>query len=763
MPRKKSAVAKARDANGDPHPKDLNASKKAVLDLDSDSDVPANDPPSKTSKKRKAIEEPEEPAFKINEEYARRFEHNKKREELHRLEEKYGKSSASKRRKTDDSGEDSDADSLASSDDSSSSEDEDEIGDLVTNDLDAQIQATINAIRSKDPRVYDASSKFFDETAQGGAQNGAVSKEKTMTLKQYHQKNILEGYTGADEEQDADAPPRTYVEEQEYLKRTVVGEMHAAVEESDDENNFLIRKPKQIEASEEQETPAVALPENPDEDPERFLDAFLSTKAWVPKGAESNIPFESDDSEEEDVAEEFEQMYNMRFEDPNIDDRSKIITHARDIAKQKSLRREEKSRRKKARDDKKSRKEREVQEKAAEKNRLRNLRVEELEKKIKMVQQAGGLDDAADATSDKWKKFLDEAWEGDEGWEKKMGEVYNDSYYEKEDDLQTGDDGGKKSKKAKKPTWDDDIDINDLVPDFKEDESLSDNEDGGVPLEQTVEANPEPTTKKPAKKDKKRADRLLRAQIESYVNDKLPLSLPGSSKQNANTTFRYREVTPESFQLTTTDILFAGDKQLNTYAGLKKLASYRDDSKKVKDRKRYAKGKGFKLREWRKEVFGRTEVDWEEMNGGGKKGGERKDKKEKKRKEAVEGVEVVAESEQKKKKKRRRKGKGKAEAVQLLAGALTRGTPAASGPADVWSVNVRLAGAIRTTATSRRQDTRDGVTEYGVAKDDTLVNKDGFEFNDLSECDLLFIDQAEAFLLRKSATSRPETNAPVLP
>ncbi|KAJ6259204.1 hypothetical protein Dda_6102 [Drechslerella dactyloides] len=670
MPRKKSAAAKAREANGEPHPKDSNTSKKAVLDLDSDSDADSTsmeDTPSTVSKKRKASEDAEEPAFKINEEYARRFEHNKKREELHRLEEKYGKSSTSKRRKTDDSNDDSDADSLASSDDSSSSEDEDEIGELVTSNIDAQIKATINAIRSKDPRVYDTNSEFFNEAAEDDAQDGKAAKEKTMTLKQYHQKNILEGYTGADGDGDDSAPPKTYVEEQEHLKRTVVGEMHAAVEGSDNEDDFLIRKEKQpAEAMEEEETPPAALPENPDEDPERFLDAFLSTKAWVPKDADGNIPFESDDSEEEDVAEEFEQMYNMRFEDPTIEERSKIITHARDIAKQKSLRREEKSRRKKARDEKKDRKQREQEEKDAEKNRLRKLRVEELAKKIKMVQHAGGLDldnEADSGVDDKWKKFLDDAWEGDEGWEKRMGELYNDSYYEKEEDLEGASD--KKSKKPKKPTWDDDIDINDLVPDFKEDESVSDAEDteaGGVPLEEPVEPAPEKPKKSKVKNDK-RADRLLRAQIESYVDDKLPLSLPGSSKQ-AGATFRYREVTPESFRLTTTDILFAGDKELNTYAGLKKLASYRDDAKKAKDRKRYAKGKGFKLREWRKEVFGRTELEWEELNGSGK--GSREKKAKKSKSEAAEGASGAAASAERKK-KRRRKSKGKPEAAQAEA------------------------------------------------------------------------------------------------
>ncbi|KAK6363568.1 KRRI-Interacting protein 1 [Orbilia blumenaviensis] len=670
MARKKSAAAKSREANGDAHPKDTIHSK-AVLDFDSDSEAESA-PQATASKKRKATDDTEESGFKINAEYARRFEHNKKREELHRLEEKYGKS-ASKRRKTDGS----DNDSLASSDESSSSsEDEDEFGELVTNDIDAQIKATINAIRSKDPRVYDAEAKFFDEDMEGG-EDDKTPKEKSMTLKQYHQKNIMEGYTGGEDE---DAPPRTYIEEQEHLKRTVVGEMHAAVEGSDDdeEADFLIRKPKEPEADQE-ETTDIALPEDPEADPEKFLDVFFTTKAWVPKGAAANLPFESDDEEEEDAAEEFEQMYNMRFEDPTIADRSKIITHARDIAKQKSLRREEKSKRKKARDEKKARKEREEEEKNTEKNRLRKLRVEEMEKKIKMVREAGGLEIevGAETVDDKWKKFLDDAWE-DEGWDKQMGDLYGDKYYEEEDLKNNGgdddeeeeddeDNKGKKSK-PKKPTWDDDIDIDDLVPDFKADESMSDAEEGGVALEEPIVAESSSAaekSKKGPKKDK-RADRLLRAQIESYVDDKMPLSLPGPSKGTA-ASFRYREVTPESFQLTPTDILFAADKQLNTYAGLKKLAAYRDDAKKLKDRKRYAKNKGFKLREWRKEVFGKSEINWEELNGGikgdksAKKG--KKEKSEKPKADASDGGAAATE----KKKKRRRKNKGTKEAAETEA------------------------------------------------------------------------------------------------
>src|SRR3979490_2161379 len=45
--------------------------------------------------------------------------------------------------------------------DSSSDEDEDDEGFLATEALDAQISATLQAIRSKDPRVYDEKVTFY--------------------------------------------------------------------------------------------------------------------------------------------------------------------------------------------------------------------------------------------------------------------------------------------------------------------------------------------------------------------------------------------------------------------------------------------------------------------------------------------------------------------------------------------------------------------------------------------------------------------------
>ena len=93
-------------------------------------------------------------SFKINESYAKRLEHNKAREELHRLQAKYG----DRAQKEENAGEDDDDD-----EESSTSESEDELGELVTPQLDAEIWRTIAMIRERRPEVYDESWKGFTE------------------------------------------------------------------------------------------------------------------------------------------------------------------------------------------------------------------------------------------------------------------------------------------------------------------------------------------------------------------------------------------------------------------------------------------------------------------------------------------------------------------------------------------------------------------------------------------------------------------------
>ncbi len=565
--------------------------------------------------------------LKVNEEYARRFEHNKKREEKDRLEEKYGK---------------------ASSDDSSSDETEDDDAELATKDLDAEIEETLAAIKRRDPKVYDKEVRFYQEFDPETQEVDGKKKEKPMSLHDYHRRNLLEGFTGEEQDNAQGGTPRTFAQEQEDLKRDVVGHMHISAtngEVSDgDEDDFLVAKKQptrnevfaQLPSKEITDVDVAAA----DKDPEMFLSNFMAARAWLPT-ASSRLPaLESDESEDDRRADEFEAAYNLRFEDPEHAN-EKLKTFARDAAKYSVRREDEKGRaRKRARDREKEKKDQEKRERQEERKRLRELRVEEMATKVNKIREAAGLR-GKQVNIDEWRDVLEGDFD-DSRWEEEMRDRFGDSYYaaaEEEDDGFGGEaedieEQPGKRRKPKKPKWNDDIDIKDLVPEFEEEEAtkpaftlssddeVNEEEDGGVPVapnnleESDVLSNADveelPTAKRRSKKDfakekadARRAARIERRKIEEFVDSNLPLehpSLAASTKNQPVAGFRYRETSPTSFGLTARDILFADDTQLNEYAGLKKMAAFRDAEKKRRDKKRYSK-KG-RLREWRKETFG---------------------------------------------------------------------------------------------------------------------------------------------------------------
>ncbi|KAJ5157242.1 uncharacterized protein N7482_008342 [Penicillium canariense] len=558
-------------------------SKKMRTLLDDDSSSDSGDDAGGVSLARAP-----EVGFKINEDYARRFEHNKKREEVQKLELKYGKASSLGKHRAGEPFDD---------EESSSDEEEDDDGELATEALDAEIMATLKAIREKDPRVYDAEASFyskFDEDTEAPKEK----KEKSMTLRDYHRENLLNGVNAAEEEERE--TPKTFAQEQAELKEALVKELHAA--DSDDEmedaeDNFLVRKAGGADVIPEKEVKLDI--ENADKDPETFLSNFLSARAWIPEASRRELhPFESDDDEEVDRADAFEEAYNFRFEDPSKLN-EKIVTHARDTTNSLSVRREEKSTRKKLRDAERQRKEDEKKQRETEKNRLRKLKTEELQKKVAEIKEVAGLR-AAEFTDDDWARFLDDAWD-DKEWEKEMQKRFGEGYYEEPE---------KNDKKhPKKPTWDDDIDIKDLIPDYEDEGGAKPSVESDDAAEEDDEeiSGSQKKSKAEQRREQKRDARKDRLRIEEAVVRNLDLDitlLPGATKKNA-TRFRYRETSPQSFGLTARDILMADDTQLNQFAGLKKLASFRDAEKKAKDERKL--GKKARLRQWRKDTFGTEE------------------------------------------------------------------------------------------------------------------------------------------------------------
>ncbi|KAF2101271.1 Krr1-domain-containing protein, partial [Rhizodiscina lignyota] len=567
--------------------------------------------------------------FKVNEEYAKRFEHNAKRAELHRLEEKYGKSKPKTSRKEDNGDDDSDE---------STSESEDDEGELATERLDAEISATLNAIRSKDPRVYDKSSKFYSAIDEENDAKTGAKKEKPMHLRDYHRKNILEGNVGSEDEDEPANPFKSYAQEEQEMEDALVKEMHAAAEDDADDDNedaFLVRKEKPVKDSDAPTTkPSVPDVESADKDPETFLSNFFASRAWVPAERGALHPFESDDESEDARAEEFEQAYNMRFEDPSAAN-EKLMTYSRDTVAKKSVRREELSGRKKTRENERMKKEEAKREVEEEKARLRKLKIEEMEQRVEKIRQSAGLR-GQDVDLQEWAGMLEEDWD-DEKWEDVMKKRFGEGYYaaadkgraleDDDDDDEEGEAEETKHSKTKKPKWDDDIDINDIVPDFKEDDdkpafTLSDDEAPATNGAEDIDSDDEDQTntkksssksakkarlraQQDAKKTAKRDRRIIETLVEQSLDVDMATSSTTKSGKKENTLFHYRETSPIAFGLTPLDILTASDAQLNNFVGLKKLASFRDPERKRKDKKRLSKKA--RLREWRKETFGNEE------------------------------------------------------------------------------------------------------------------------------------------------------------
>lgn len=499
---------------------------------------------------------------------------------------------------------------------------EDDDAELITEDLDAQISATLQAIRAKDPRVYNPDVKFYqDDEGDDEEEAGASKKEKSMTLKDYHTKNLLDGKFGPDEEEEA--PRKTYVQEQEEARQNLVKELHAGGSDEEDED-FLVAKPKSGQKKEDRIKITERDVENADKDPETFLSNFMAARAWVPSDGARFKPLESDDDEEDNRAEEFEAAYNLYFEDPSAAN-EKIMTYARDTIAATSVRREDPNGRKKAREAARAKREAEKRQREQDIARLRKLKIEELEDKVKHIRKVAGLTGREFKMED-WTDLLEGDF-SDGQWDAEMQKRFGDAYYEQGDAeaaSESEEDGfskKKNNKKPKKPKWDDDIAIHDLIPDFDEEELtkpplelLSDEEDADVEMEDAngdEDDEDEQSARKSSKQRKKeraeaksssRRDRRL---IERLVDQSLEADIALATSSKAPARFPYRETSPTTFGLTARDILLADDSALNEFAGLKKLATFRDPVKKKKDKK--ALSKKARLRAWRMQTFGDEE------------------------------------------------------------------------------------------------------------------------------------------------------------
>ncbi|KAI9219429.1 KRI1-like family C-terminal-domain-containing protein [Blastocladiella britannica] len=468
-------------------------------------------------------------SFEAKPEIAKRYMQKKKREELTKLQDKYKGIDEQKARKIsslrrkygndidatdaldDVANPGANAQQLSSDDDmnasdSSSSEEEDEIGELVTPEVDAQILKTIAMIRSKNPAVYDPKAAFFSQQELEAAQQGwktkleeRKSRPKKVTLKDMEREQVLKGIVDLDEASEAqlaEIQNLSHAEQQERLraelKAAAFADDGSTAQNDDDDEDMLftsvVKTDDQL-AKEEEEYKAFLLESmasaggegyfsawheqagradadgNLADPNDQFLMDYILNRGWIDKddkkSATASALWAGDDlhpavdpgvaSDEEnaalDAADGFEREYNFRFEEAAAlaadgEDAVAIRTHARAVPD--SVRRPD-DKRKRARDARNDRKEAEKLQKQEELKRLKNLKRDEILAKLREIQEITGNEDVGFDEVD-----IEAEFDPDQ-WDSKMSQVFNDDYYSKAD------------AEYEKPEWDEDIDIDDLV------------------------------------------------------------------------------------------------------------------------------------------------------------------------------------------------------------------------------------------------------------------------------------------------------------
>ncbi|KAI9188121.1 Kinetochore protein Spc24 [Blastocladiella emersonii ATCC 22665] len=461
------------------------------------------------------FEDDENLEFTFNTKFVEEYERKKKREELSNLQEKYKGIDDKKARKLadlkrkygkdvdvtdalDDDDEHATRDAGSDDSDASSSEEEDEVGELVTPEVDAQILKTLTMIRKRDPAVYQPDTQFFSpamlEKTQAewkAKQRELKQQAKKVTLKDLEREQVLRGITdveaAGEQELAAIRGELSHVEQlakvKEEFKSAAFGDDGAAAgagsDDDDDDGLFTsIVKSDEMLAKEEEDYKSFLLEsmakaggegylevwqqhtgqdEEPKDANEQFLIDFVLNRGWIDKEDKKQGPAlwegdaahpvvpEVDTDEDEatlDAIDSFEHKYNFRFEEAGaLGTEVGITTHARTVPE--SVRRKE-DKRKREREARKARKEAEKMQKQEELKRLKNLKRDEVLAKLREIKEITGNDEVGFDEVD-----LEAEFDPDQ-WDQKMTTVFDDSFYAAED-------------AGMKPEWDDDIDIDDLV------------------------------------------------------------------------------------------------------------------------------------------------------------------------------------------------------------------------------------------------------------------------------------------------------------
>ncbi|XP_018716975.2 protein KRI1 homolog isoform X2 [Eucalyptus grandis] len=551
--------------------------------------------------------------IEINKEYARRFEHNKKREDLHRLQELKKKGLV---------GDDSSSESgdESSSESSSSLDDDVDVSKASKKDLD--FFNALLKVRSRDPSLKEKNVALFEsEDSDGDEEKESKDRKHKLYLKDVVAKQLIEEGPDFDDEQTEVTKKKSYSEEQEEMRRAFLeaAEAAEAAEVDGDGGDFLTLKRRDdgepVEGGDGAEFQqkldeyfgrSEALGEN-----EMFLKEFFLNKMWVDKDKKSKGHVNEEELEEllkdeEEIEKQEDYETNFRYEE-NAGDR--VLGHSRTI--EGSVRKKETAR-KKQRESKEERMKIAEMERKEELKHLKNLKKEEMKQKLEKFKQIAGIDEDGDCPLDG--VDLDDDFDPEE-YDRMMKQVFNQKYYNADDvDPDFGSDRDEDGGEIEKPDFEKEDELLGLPVGWDESESKDgfvaarerslrhklndggedDSDDDEEEEEEEAEdsdhvpkaQNEETISSEDGKRKRKRKLSLLKRAKEAMMEEYYKLDYEDTIG-DLKTRFKYAKIKPNRYGLNTSEILMMDDNELNQYVSLKKLAPYREKEWRVHNNQRH--------------------------------------------------------------------------------------------------------------------------------------------------------------------------------
>ncbi|RAL39019.1 hypothetical protein DM860_011505 [Cuscuta australis] len=519
--------------------------------------------------------------IQVNEEFARRFEHNKKREDLQRFEELKKKG-------------------LVDEDESSEgSEDEDDINEFgkSVSKKDAKFFDALIKIRKKDPVLQNKEAKLFESESESESdseadvETEAGAKKRPMYLKDVVSKHLIEeGPEFVDEDEHGDKDKgekkvKTYLEEQEELRKEFFDAVAKEEMETEQDGDEIIKiKERRNGGDEDDEDDDGEFSKKLEEyfgkddkldENDRYLKDFFRNKMWLhkdDKGGKVEDDKElilSEDEEALEKQEDYEREFNFRFEE-NAGDR--VLGHSR---KMEGSVRKKSNARKSQRERKEERIAREKEERKEELKRLKNLKKKEMHEKLQMIKETAGIKGDVACLLD----GVDLEGEfNPEQYDSKMNETFGDAYYDDDD---------------ANPNFGSEED--DEKPDFdKEDEILGlpagwdkvNQQNGFLSAREKILKRGVACDNEDEDWGPMRNTAAMQAAKEQLMDEYYKLDYEDVI-DDLKTRFKYKPVKPKKFGLKAEEILILDDKELNQYVPLKTLAPYRETEWKVPHIKRY--------------------------------------------------------------------------------------------------------------------------------------------------------------------------------